>query len=63
MSKIIFENEEEKELWKSVASAVASASNSTKTYNMYEWADSAVKYFRERNIKDKDINDLPNSSN
>ncbi len=48
MSKLIFQNDEEKELWKSVATGVASASNSTSRYNMYEWADSAVEYFREK---------------
>lgn len=50
-----FLNNEEKEFWKNVAVAVASAGNATNTYNMYEWADSAVEYFRERNIEDKPL--------
>lgn len=60
MSKLRFLNNEEKELWKSVAAAVASASNSTRTYNMYEWADRAVEYFRERNIEDKPLKEVQN---
>ena len=53
MSKLIFQNDEEKELWKQVAAGVASSSNATDKYSMYSWADRAVEYFRERNIIDK----------
>lgn len=45
------ETEEEKELWKAVCTAVASSSNVTSKYKMYEWADEAVRYYRER-LKD-----------
>ena len=44
----ILKTQEEREFWKSVCIAVASSSNSTRTYNMYEWADQAIKYYRER---------------
>ena len=43
-----FRNEEEKELWKNVAAAVASASNATDKSTMQYWGDKAVEYFRER---------------
>lgn len=52
MATIILNNNEEKELWKSVAAAVASSSNVTRTYKMSEWADKAVELYRER-LKNK----------
>lgn len=63
MNKIEFKNHEEKEFWKAVVIAVASSGNSVNTYSMYQWADKALEYFRERNIKDLSKNDLSNSSN
>ena len=45
---IKLETQEEKELWKSVCVAIASSSNATDRYTMYEWADKAIQYFRER---------------
>ena len=48
MSKLILETEEEKQLWKSVAVAVASSSNAPDKSTMYSWADRAVEYYRER---------------
>ena len=54
-----FRNQEEKDLWKEVATAVASASNATDKSSMKYWADRAVEYFRERctelEIEDKKI--------
>lgn len=43
-----FQNEEEKELWKSVVVAVASSSNATDKSSMKYWGDRAIEYFRER---------------
>ena len=45
---MILETIEEQELWKQVAIAVASSSNATSSYSMYEWADKAVEYYRKR---------------
>ena len=45
---IKLKTQEERELWKSVCAAAASSSNSTSTCTMYEWADRAIQYFRER---------------
>ena len=49
---IKLKTQEERELWKSICAAVASSSNptDTDTYSsiMYEWADNAIQYFRER---------------
>ncbi|MDK2062753.1 hypothetical protein PT520_09515 [Aliarcobacter butzleri] len=61
MNKIEFKNHEEKEFWKAVVIAVASSGNYVNS--MYQWADKALEYFRERNIKDLSTNDLSNSSN
>ena len=46
-----FKNQEEKDLWKEVATAVASASNATDKSSMKYWADRAVEYFRERCVE------------
>lgn len=48
MVTIILQTEDEKELWKAVAVAVASASNATDKSSMYSWADKAVEYYRAR---------------
>ena len=48
MSKLILLTEEEKNLWKSIVTAVASSSNATDKSAMYSWADKAVEYYRER---------------
>lgn len=48
MATIILETEEEKQLWKSVAAAVASSSNVTDKSSMCGWADRAVEYYRAR---------------
>lgn len=48
MTTIILQTEEEKQLWKSVAAAVASASNATDKSSMYCWGDRAVEYYRAR---------------
>ena len=50
MSKLILLTTEEKDLWKAVAVAVASSSNSTDKSSMKYWADQAVEYYRERII-------------
>lgn len=48
MSKLILLTQEEKDLWKSIVTAVASSSNATDKSTMYSWADRAVEYYRER---------------
>ena len=48
MTTIILQTDEEKQLWKSVAAAVASASNATDKSSMCSWADRAVEYYRAR---------------
>lgn len=48
MATIVLETEEEKQLWKSVATGVASSSNATDKSSMYSWADRAVEYYRAR---------------
>ena len=44
MTTIILQTEEEKQLWKSVAIAVAA----TDKYSMHSWADRVVEYYRAR---------------
>jgi len=48
MATIILQTEEEKQLWKSVATAIASSSNTNEKSVMYSWADRAVEYYRAR---------------
>lgn len=48
MSKLILLTAEEKDLWKAVAVAVASSSNTTDKSSMKYWANQAVEYYRER---------------
>lgn len=48
MATIILQTEEERQLWKSVAASIASASNATDKSTMYSWADRAVEYYRAR---------------
>ena len=50
MSTIVLTTTEEKDLWKTVAVAVASSSNATDKSSMKYWADQAVEYYRERII-------------
>ena len=44
MTTIILQTEEEKQLWKSVAIAVAA----TDKYAMHSWADRIVEHYRAR---------------
>ena len=55
LKKLEFKNDEEKEFWKNVAIAVAGSSNVTSMYKMYEWADKAVEFLRERDTQDKKV--------
>lgn len=55
-----FSDNEEKEFWKSVFIA---SLNSKFIDDTADIADYGLINFRRRNIKDKDANDLPNSSN
>jgi hypothetical protein len=48
MNTIILTTEEEKELWRAVAVAIASSSNTSDKSTMKCWADKAVEYYRER---------------
>ena len=50
MNTIILATKEEKELWKAVATAVASSSNAADKSSMKYWADQAIEYYRERTI-------------
>lgn len=62
-----FENQEEKELWKSVAAAVASSSNASDTDAMERWGRRAVEFFRksctEKQLSNEDIEFIKNLSN
>lgn len=61
-----FENQEEKELWKSVAVAVASSSNASDTDAMERWGRRAVEFFRksctEKQLSKEDIEFIKNLS-
>ena len=53
LKKLEFKNDEEKEIWKNVAIAVAGSSNVTSMYKMNEWADRAVEFLRERDTQNE----------